>query len=71
VQAILERLRALEQIHKDSPNLASTFEEVSQMQEELSKQLKMESNEIEGVRSMLIEKVREVQSIIKEVRVKV
>ena len=64
VTLIIERLRALEQIHEDSTTIAETFETVEARQSELEAQLAIEANVIRDTKEQMVKNVKEIQETL-------
>lgn len=65
LQIIIERLSALERIHKESPNIASSYQSVKEMSPEVSQRLDKEAKLIEDTKQYLINSVKEIQEELK------
>lgn len=68
VQIIMERLIALERIHKESPNIQTSIQQIKENKPQLEKKLHSEASEIEEAKQTLIKAIHEIQESIKSLK---
>ena len=66
VQIIVERLKALERIHKESPNIENSIKALKQRQELIDLAFKSEDGEILKAKKAFLEVMQDVQVQLKE-----